>query len=128
MKQEDTRNQPVSSDSNPPLTLAKFEKRGHTRSPVSIDAEAVELTTLTSVNGRATDLGVGGCFVATTQAFPDGTRVGVHLSSEGRHFRCGAIVTHVIAGRGMGMTFTEADPAEETSLLEWVSELGREIS
>lgn len=124
MKQKDTRNRAVRSASNSPLILAQFEKRGHTRAPVPIDAEAVELSTLTSVFGKATDLGVGGCFVATMQAFPEGTRVGVRFTSEGRFFRCDAIVTQVVARRGMGLAFTEADPDEEVSVLAWVSELG----
>ena len=124
MKQEDTRNRAVSSASTSPLTLAQFEMRGHMRSPVSIDAEAVELTTLTSVFGRATDLGVGGCFVDTIDTLPVGTQVGIRFTREGRRFHCRALVTHVVTGQGMSLAFTEADPNEEASVLEWVSELG----
>ena len=70
MKQESGRNQPVRSEPSLPITLDQSEDRGIPRLPVLVDAETVDVNRRTSVTGRATDLGVGGCFVDTIDTFP----------------------------------------------------------
>ena len=124
MKPENRLNQPAAAEPNHLVTLQQVEKRRHPQLPVSVGAETVDLNRRTSVTGRATDLGVGGCFVDTMNPFPEGTQVGVRFTWEGRRFHCRALVTRVVTGRGMSLAFTEADPDEEASVLEWVSELG----
>jgi len=124
VKQESGRNQPVRSEPSLPITLDQSEDRGFPRLPVLVDAETVDVNRRTSVTGRATDLGVGGYFVDTIDTLPVGTQVGVRFTWEGRSFHCRALVTRVVSGRGMSLAFTEADPDEEASVLQWVSELG----
>jgi len=126
VKPENRLNQPAAAEPNHGTTLQQVERRSHTRFPVSISAEVTELKTRAGITGRATDLGVGGCYVDTMNPFPEGTQVGVCFHSCEQTFRCRACVTHALIGRGMGLAFTEAAPDQKASLLDWVSELGGE--
>ena len=118
--------QPLSASSNHQATLRQIEKRSHFRNTVSIQVETVALETGTTAVGTVSDLGFGGCFVETKRPFHAGMRVGVRFSSEGRSFRCRALITHAEDGLGMGLVFTEADPTETASVLEWVASVGQE--
>ena len=124
MKPENRPNQPAAAEPNHSITLHQVEKRIQPRFPVSVAAETVEPTTQTEVTGPVVNLGVGGCFVETKHPFPEGTKIRVHLSHDGRSFRCRALVTHTDSGRGMGLAFTEVDPIEKISVFEWVKSVG----
>jgi hypothetical protein len=107
-------------------TAEQPEKRRHTRFPVSVSAEVIEAKTRARVTGRATDLGVGGCYIDTLSTFSEGTQVEVLLRSQGRTFHCHALVTYAVtqSAVGMGLAFTEAAADEEFTLLDWISSLG----
>ena len=126
MKRADVLHQPIRPEPSSPVNANQLERRSNTRFPVSISAEVVELKSRARVTGRATDLGVGGCYVDTLTPFPEGTRVDVCFHSRERTFRCLACVTFAVIGGGMGLAFTEAAPDQKASLLDWVSELGGE--
>ena len=100
----------------------QIEKRSHSRFPVSVNAEAFDPIAKKAATGRVTDMGAGGCFVESSRSFVPGTHVNLNLKCGERVFRCRALVTHA-ADRGMGLTFTEADPEQGMSVLDWVGEL-----
>jgi hypothetical protein len=118
---------PRKSFSRQPENQKHIEKRGYTRFAVSIDVQALEPIANKTAVGRVTDLGFGGCFVESNDSFSPGTQVELHMQCGERVFRCRALVTH-LAERGMGFTFTEADPQQEISVTDWVRELSTCIS
>jgi PilZ domain-containing protein len=124
VKQENGNGRLSSTSSNHKITVQQVEKRSHFRIAVSIRGEMVELSTGAHVIGMASDLGFGGCFVETKHPFPAGTKVGVRLSWEGSTFRCRGLVTHADGAHGMGLVFTEADPSETVSVLDWLTSVG----
>ena len=124
VKPENRVNPPAAAEPNHHISLHQVEKRIQPRFPVSVAAETVEPTTQTEVTGPVVNLGVGGCFVETNHPFPEGTKIRVHFSRDGRSFRCRALVTHTDSGRGMGLAFTEVDPIEKNSVLDWVISVG----
>lgn len=128
MKREGVLRQAILPEPGLQVTAEQLEKRRHTRFPVSVSAEIIEIKTRASVTGRATDLGVGGCYVDTLSTFSEGTQVEVLLRREGRTLHCRALVTHAVTGRsiGMGLAFTEIAPNQEATLLDWVGALGGE--
>jgi hypothetical protein len=64
--------------------IENADRRGHPRYPVSASAEVLEARTDTRVTGRATDLGLGGCYVDTLSPFAVGTAVHMRVFTE-RH-------------------------------------------
>lgn len=126
MKQEDVLQQAVLSEPGLQVTAEQVEKRRHTRFPVSVSAEVIEPKTRARVTGRATDLGIGGCYIDTLSTFSEGTQVEVLLHWEGRTLHCRALVTYAVSGRsiGMGLAFTETVAGQEATLLDWMTGLG----
>jgi hypothetical protein len=126
VKREDVLQQTILPESGRPAIEETVEKRRHARIAVSVSAEIVEPKTHARVTGRATDLGVGGCYIDTLSTFSEGTEVEVLLHAEGRTLHCRALVTYVAsgAGLGMGLAFTEAVTGQQATLLDWMSGLG----
>lgn len=126
MKRETVLQQAVLPEPGLQDTAEQIEKRRHTRYPVSVSAEVIETKTRARVTGRATDLGVGGCYVDTLNTFAEGTQVEVLLHWEGRTLHCRALVSYAVTGRsiGMGLAFTETATGQEATLLDWMSGLG----
>ena len=77
MKRENILHQSIRPEPSPSVAAVQIERRSHTRFPVSISAEVTELESRAVIIGRATDLGIGGCYVDSMNPFPRGTRVGV---------------------------------------------------
>ena len=126
MKRDDLLQPEIASDSGLPAVIEAAEKRQHPRFPVSVSAEVVETKTRARVRGRATDLGIGGCYIDTLSTFSEGIEVEVLLHAEGRTLHCRALVTYVASGTGLGMglAFTEAITGQQATLLDWMSGLG----
>jgi len=126
VKRADVLQQAVLPEPGLQETAEQIEKRRHARYPVSVSAEVIEAKTRARVTGRATDLGVGGCYVDTLNTFAEGTQVEVLLHWEGRTLHCRALVTYAVTGRsiGMGLAFTGTATGQEATLLDWMSGLG----
>lgn len=126
MKREDVLQPALLPESGLQITAEQLEKRRHTRFAVSVSAEIIETKTRARVTGRATDLGVGGCYIDTLSTFSAGTQVEVFLRCEGRTFHCHALVTYAVtqSAVGMGLAFTETAADQDVTLLDWVSSLG----
>ena len=106
------------------------ERREYTRVPVSVDVEIVDNKTGVRISGRATDFGVGGCYVDTLNTLPKGTPVELFLSWQGRTLQMHALVSYAVRDRsiGMGLTFIGTSDQSGVSLLDWMAGLSHDPS
>ena len=102
------------------------ERRKSRRFALSASADILELSTRTRLAGRASDLGVGGCYVDTVSPFPVGTSVMIKLVSGNQNVAAKAAVTYAQTGMGMGLVFNEISGEEKKKLDAWLRELGGE--
>lgn len=114
-----------STDSGSPAITEVAEKRQHERVPVSLGAEIIDLNTRVCIEGRATDFGVGGCYVDTMNTLAQGTAIDLFLYWQERKLHLRAVVSYVANGRsiGMGLSFTGASAEEGATLMDWVTGL-----
>jgi len=113
------------SDVNKPVDST--DRRKTVRFTVSASADMVELRTRTRLSGRASDLGVGGCYVDTMTPFPLDTSLMVNLTSENHNVRAMAKVVYSRIGMGMGLAFAEITPTQRGNLTSWLRELGGDV-
>ncbi len=99
------------------------ERRKIPRYAVNADSEVEEPRVRAKINGRMTDLGLGGCYVDAMMTFPVGTAVHLRMKREDLHFEADAKVVFSKPGLGMGLAFTELTSAHKEYLAEWVDEL-----
>lgn len=126
MKREDISQQTILPEPGLQTVAEAVDKRQHPRVPVSVGVEIVETRTHVRITGRATDFGIGGCYVDTMNTFAEGTPVDVFLHWEGRTLHLHALVSYAVNGRsiGMGLSFTGTSAEEGATLLDWVTGLG----
>jgi len=110
-----------------PAKSANTERRKLTRYPFTAAAKVTETNTQTSVSGRVSDLGLGGCYVDTVSPLPEGSEVGIRIEYEGLAFEALAKVVYALASMGMGLAFTGISPDQIITLRKWISDLGGEI-
>jgi hypothetical protein len=103
------------------------ERRKSARFPISATAEMQELRTRTRLTGRASDLGVGGCYIDTMSPFPVSAPLLISLKSESHSFLAKAKVTYAVSGMGMGLAFTEMAADQKEKLSAWLRELSGEL-
>jgi hypothetical protein len=103
------------------------DRRTGVRVPFTADAEVRESASQACVNGRCSDIGLGGCYVDTLSAFAIGAAVRVRIEHEGSKFEAAAVVTYSHVAMGMGMAFTEIQPDDRKVLRRWIVKLGGEI-
>jgi hypothetical protein len=109
-------------------SAARDERRKSQRFAISATAEAQELRTRTRLSGRASDLGIGGCYVDTVSPFPVGTLLTIKLVSGNRSVAANATVASAPVGMGMGLAFTEISADQKENLSAWLRELNGESS
>ena len=64
----------------------------------------------TRLSGRVSDLGRGGCYVDTINAFPVGADVKIRIVKDHASFVAQARVLYASSGIGMGLAFTKIEP------------------
>jgi PilZ domain len=126
VKRENVPEQNILAEPGLQTVAEAVDKRQHPRVPVSVGVEIVEARTRVRITGRATDFGVGGCYVDTMNTFAEGTPVEVLLHWEGRTLHLQALVSYAVNARsiGMGLSFTGTSAAEGATLLDWVTGVG----
>ncbi len=67
----------------------RSERRKIPRYAVNADSEVEEPKVRAKINGRMTDLGLGGCYVDAIMTFPVDTAVHMRMTREGFEFRGG---------------------------------------
>ena len=83
MKQEKPFHRPAKTDQGAEEAVETLDLRKTVRFAVSATAEVVQLCTRARISGRATELGISGCYVDALSPFPVGSAVAVRLASEG---------------------------------------------
>jgi hypothetical protein len=96
------------------------EKRQHQRVPVSVGVEIVDARTRVRITGRATDFGVGGCYVDTMNTFAEGTPVDVFLHWQGRTLHLKALVSYAVNDRSIGMAWRSPAPPPNKERPSWI--------
>ena len=105
-------------------TVAKHdERRKIARYAVNADSEVEEPRVQAKIDGRMTDLGMGGCYVVAIMTFPVNTYVHVRMTREDLNFEADAKVVFSKPGLGIGLPFTELTAAHRKYLADWVDEL-----
>jgi hypothetical protein len=102
------------------------ERRTNKRFAVSASAELLESRTSARLNGRVSDLGMGGCYIDTVSPFPIGATLIVKLVSGNRSVAAKAAVVYAQVGMGMGLVFTEISAGDKKNLDAWLGELSGE--
>lgn len=125
MKQSLVVGSPSGSASEPPDAA---ERRKNTRFTVSASAELFESQTSTRLNGRVSDVGMGGCYIDTVSPFPIGTSLLIKLVSGEHSVAAKAAVVYAQVGMGMGLVFTEISADHKERLSAWLRELNGETS
>lgn len=107
-------------------TVAKHEERRKIpRYAMNADSEVEEPRVPAKINGRMTDLGLGGYYVDAFMTFPVDTVVHMRMMREDLKFEADAKVVLSKPGLGMGLAFTELTADHKRYLVEWVDELSR---
>jgi len=114
---------PVSAATQAPDSA---ERRKSKRCAVSASAELLEPRTSTRLNGRVSDLGMGGCYIDTVSPFPVGTSLLLNLTSQNHNVRAKANVVYAHPGMGMGLAFAEITANQRENLSAWLRELNGE--
>jgi hypothetical protein len=128
VKREDFVETQIVPDSDRAEPDGQTERREHARIAVSADVEIVDAKTGVRISGRATDFGVGGCYVDTLNTLPQGTPVEVSLLWQGRSLQMRALVSYATQERsiGMGLAFIGVSNESGISLLDWMAGLSHE--
>ena len=93
---------------------------------MSASAEVLEPRTHTRLIGRASDVGMGGCYIDTVSPFPVGTAVFIRLASGSRAIKAKGNVVYAFTGMGMGISFAEVNAEEGPKLAAWLREISGE--
>jgi PilZ domain len=92
------------------------DRRRHVRSATALNAEVVDRQSGRRIHGVTANISVGGCFIQSSDPLALGTAVRLVLAFGNRRFHCSAIVAHLSAGIGMGLSFPRFDA------LEWLTQ------
>lgn len=105
------------------IECRESERRRHRRFPIIASVEAIEMQSHTTLKGRITDLGFGGCYVDTMNPFAAGTVIKIRLTKEKDTFEADAKVMFSQIGMGMGVAFISAMPPQLQIFQKWLNEL-----
>ncbi|HUL16991.1 MAG TPA: PilZ domain-containing protein [Terriglobales bacterium] len=106
---------------NKPAQYAK--QRAVRRCPFVAAAEVAELSTGALLSARTSEIGLGGCYVDALNPFPTGTLVGLRIVRDQGVFESKARVAYCDRSFGMGLAFTEMEPAQRSILEGWIAEI-----
>jgi len=123
MKDAASKNAGVLVGEKPP----QDERRKYKRHTVSVDSQVEDLQSQAVINGRMTDLCMGGCYVDSMMGFPLGSEVIVRLRRQDLTFEAEARVVYAKEGLGMGMAFHQIGTADLEFLTHWIDELSNDL-
>ena len=89
-------------------------------------AASIELTDVRSerlLTARTTNLSLFGCYVHTTDPFPQGTKVSLRITHGGTSLAALGKVVHSEPNSGMGIAFTTVEPPSQAILEKWLASL-----
>jgi hypothetical protein len=104
---------------------AHDERRRSTRHTVSAVVQVVDMRSGTRLTTRASDLGLGGCYVDTLTPLPVGTEVKLGLHKDKELIELIGKIVYSHPGLGMGIAFVEAASEHRVALEGWLSSLSQ---
>ena len=116
----DTAVEPVGEDT---VDLTSDERRGTPRYGFTATAEVVDMHSRTRMNTRISDLSMEGCYVDTNAPFPVRTKVRIRVTASKKTFETQGVVVYSLPNMGMGIAFSEPEPAHAAILKSWIDEL-----
>jgi len=84
-------------------------------------AEVTDVGSKIQLLASTTDLSAFGCFVKTTNPFPQGTRIALKITHSGLVFATSGQVTHAQPNKGMGIAFGAVEPDDQVVLNRWLA-------
>jgi hypothetical protein len=106
-----------------PAPAGSMERRKSKRYSINAVAVIQDVQSMARVTGRASDLGLGGCYIDVLTPLTVGTRVRVNLERHQQNFEADAVVSYSLQSLGMGVFFTKINPADDSLLHAWIAEL-----
>lgn len=100
------------------------ERRRAPRYQLIAPAEIEELRSNAKVSARTSDVSLVGCFMHSTQSFPEGTKVRLKLTRDEESFTSLGEVTR-LQPMGMGVSFSEVKKDQSRVLQGWLAEASR---
>lgn len=98
-----------------------MEHRREPRHPFFASIELLETKNEVRIEARTGDLSLHGCYVDTMNPFPASSKVRVTITHDGAKFNAIGSVAHSQPNVGMGISFTEVDPDQKKTLMQWLS-------
>ena len=92
-----------------------------TRLPFAAELRATELNSGREIWGETTNLGRGGCFVRSSQSFPQDTLVLIEIKNHGVRFVTDARVAYALEREGMGLCFLNVPGNQLPVLEDWLA-------
>jgi hypothetical protein len=115
---------PVSKTSRPRSdAVTTDQKRRFVRHAISAAAQVLDTGSGTRLNARASDLGLGGCYLDTVTPFPVGTDVQSGLHKDESVIQLPGKIVYTSLGLGMGVVFVGVAVENMTALSKWVDGL-----
>lgn len=96
------------------------------RGPRYLFVATIQLTHTQSeaqIHERTSDLSLYGCRVLTLKPFPPGVKVRIRIAHESANFAALGKVSYNSPDGGMGIAFTQIEPADQSVLEKWVEKL-----
>ena len=82
----------------------------------------IDLESEKPIATSARNLSLFGCFVATANPFPTGTKVRLRITHRGATFAALGWVAHTLASEGMGIAFGGIEARDRAILDTWLGE------
>ncbi len=100
------------------------DRRQFERHNFSATAEVTDMVSGTRLSTRAADLSPTGCYLDSLNPFTVGSKVRLRIVWDGAELVCTAIVRDSQPGMGMGVAFTDLDPAPKAVIERWIRKMG----
>jgi hypothetical protein len=99
------------------------KRRAVPRCQLAASAEVTEREAQGRLSARVSEIGLGGCYIATPSPFTDGTLVHIRIIRDAGAFECEAKVVYVHDRFGMGIAFTNIALDQRRLLQNWIAGL-----
>jgi PilZ domain-containing protein len=99
----------------------RADRRSERRYPFNALAEIVNETEQARTSTKISDLSMHGCYVETTNPFPQGTNVTIEIFTDSESVETAATVAYLEAKRGMGLAFREMPDCYTNTLQKWLA-------
>lgn len=103
------------------MSEARAQQMRPARLPFAAELRATELNSGREIWGETTNLSRGGCFVRTSQSFPQDTLVLIEIENHGVRFVTDARVAYALEREGMGLSFLNVPGNQLPVLEDWIA-------